>query len=104
MNQNFGQLTLPKLKLKVEYVIIGYLIDELTDEEFKERIQSILDEFEGKDLLHRNIGQLTWEWEKGNRGLKTSSRRFGVYLNKLVHELERTSILREDAEVVSDQL
>jgi hypothetical protein len=43
---------LPKLKLKVEYAILGYLLDELTDAEFKAKIQAILDEFEGKALLH----------------------------------------------------
>lgn len=62
--------TLPKLKLKVEYAIIGYLLDELTDEEFKARIEAISDEFAGKALLYRNIGQLTCEWEERNRALK----------------------------------
>lgn len=61
---------MPKLKLKVEYAILGYLIDEFTDVEFKERIQSILHEFEGKALLHRNIGQLAREWEKQNQALR----------------------------------
>jgi hypothetical protein len=57
---------LPKLKLKVENAIHRYLTSELTDQEFKECIQAILDEFKGKNLLHQNIGQLTWEWEKKN--------------------------------------
>jgi len=74
---------LPKLKLKVEYAIIGYLIDELTDEEFKESIQSILDEFEGKDLLHKNIGQLTWEWEKGNRALENKFEKIWILLEQV---------------------
>lgn len=76
-------MTLPKLKLKVEYAIIGYLIDELTDEEFKENIQSILDEFEGKDLLHKNIGQLTWEWEKRNRALKSKFEKIWILLKQV---------------------
>lgn len=76
-------MTLPKLKLKVEYAIIGYLIDELTDEEFKESIQSILDEFEGKDRLHKNIGQLTWEWEKGNRALKNKFEKIWILLKQV---------------------
>ena len=57
---------MPKLKLKVENAINRYLTSELTDQEFKECIQAILDEFKGKNLLHQNIGQLTWEWEKKN--------------------------------------
>ena len=74
---------MPRLKLRVEYAIIGYLIDELTDEEFKESIQSILDEFEGKDLLHRNIGQLTWKWEKGNRALKNKFEKIWILLDQI---------------------
>ncbi len=74
---------MPKLKLKVEYAIIGYLIDELTDEGFKESIQSILDEFEGKDRLHKNIGQLTWEWEKGNRALKNKFEKIWILLKQV---------------------
>ncbi len=57
---------LPKLKLRVESAIRGYLDDWLTDEGFKEEIQSILDEFQGKRLLHRNIGQLAWCLEQEN--------------------------------------
>jgi len=57
---------MPKLKLKVESAIGKYLTEEITDEGFKESIQSILDEFEGKNLLHQNIGQLTWRMEKEN--------------------------------------
>ena len=55
---------MPKLKLRVESAIRGYLADRLTDEGFKEAIQSILDEFEGKRLLHQNIGQLVWRMEQ----------------------------------------
>ena len=57
---------LPKLKVKVETVIDGYLNNELTDEEFKDKIQLILDEFQGKNLLHQNIGQLTLRREDEN--------------------------------------
>ena len=57
---------LPRLKVKVESALQGYLTDELTGEEFKGKIQSILDEFKGKNLLHQNIGQLTWRMEKEN--------------------------------------
>lgn len=49
----------PKLKLNVESALNRYLTHELTDEGFKEGIQAILNEFEGKNLLHQNIGQLT---------------------------------------------
>lgn len=74
---------MPKLKLKVEYAIIGYLIDELTDDKFKESIQSILEEFAGKDLLHKNIGQLTWEWEKRNRALKNKFEKIWILLEQV---------------------
>lgn len=74
---------MPKLKLKVEYAIIGYLIDELTDDKFKESIQSILEEFAGTDLLHKNIGQLTWEWEKRNRALKNKFEKIWILLEQV---------------------
>ena len=70
---------MPKLRLKVEYAIIGYLIDELTDEEFKDSIQSILDEFEGKNLLHRNIGQLTWKMAKENPDKENKFKRIWIF-------------------------
>ena len=57
---------MPKLKVMVESTIRKYLTGELTDEGFKESIQTILDEYEGKNLLHQNIGQLTWRMEKEN--------------------------------------
>lgn len=80
---------LPKLKLKVEYAIIGYLIDELTDEEFKERIQSILDKFNEKNLLHKNIGQLTSEWENKNRALKTKFSKIWILLGQISPKIHK---------------
>ena len=80
---------MPKLKLKVEYAIIGYLICELTDEEFKARIQAILDEFKGKNLLHKNVGQLTWEWEKSNRALKPKFRKIWVLLDQVSPQIRK---------------
>ena len=74
---------MPKLKLKVENAIHGYLTDELTDEEFKESIQSILDESEGKNLLHQNIGQLTWEWEKRNSSRKNKFEKIWILLEQV---------------------
>ncbi|UCC33320.1 MAG: hypothetical protein JSW53_06015 [Candidatus Bathyarchaeota archaeon] len=53
---------MPRLKLRVENAIRGYLGDELTDEEFRESIRLILGKFEGKNLIHQNLGQLVWEW------------------------------------------
>jgi hypothetical protein len=64
---------MPKLKLRVESAIRGYLGDRLTDEGFKEAIQSILDEFEGKRLLHQNIGQLAWRMEQEHPGRTSKS-------------------------------
>jgi hypothetical protein len=84
-------VALPKLKLKVEYAIIGYLLDELTDAEFKAKIQAIVDEFEGKALLHRNIGQLTREWEKGNRALKPKFEKIWLLLEQVSPRLTTDS-------------
>jgi hypothetical protein len=50
----------------VESTLRQYLANELTDEAFKETIQAILDEFKGKNLLHQNIGQLTWRMGEEN--------------------------------------
>ena len=80
---------MPKLKLKVEYAIIGYLVDELTDEEFKERIKLILDEFKGKNLLHKNIAQLTLEWEKKNRALKDKFRKIWLLLKQTSPKIKK---------------
>lgn len=56
-----------KLRSKVRYVVHKYLIDELTDEEFKDSIQEVIDEFKGKmpdELLYQDIGLIIWEREK----------------------------------------
>ena len=74
---------MPKLKLKVESALCKYLADELTDEVFKEKIQAILDEFKGKNLLHQNIGQLTWRMEEENPGKKNKFERIWVLLNQV---------------------
>ena len=80
---------MPKLKLKVEYAVIGYLIGELTDKEFKARIRAILDEFNGKPLLHKNIEQLTWEREKGNRALKPKFEQIWVLLDQVSPQIRK---------------
>ena len=77
------ELILPKLKLKVEDAIHGYLTDRVTDREFKESIQSILDEFEGKSLLHQNIGQLAWEWEKKSPLRKSKFEKIWILLEQV---------------------
>jgi hypothetical protein len=74
---------LPKLKLKVEDALHKYLIDETTDEEFQEKIQSILEEFEGKNLLHQNIGQLTWKYEKENPDKMSKFKRIWALLDQV---------------------
>ena len=65
---------MPRLKLKVESAIHRYLTNQLTDEEFKKSILSILDEFRGKNLLHQNIGQLAWRMEKENSSVYAKSK------------------------------
>lgn len=82
--------TLPRLKLKVEYALIGFLLGELNDEEFKARIQAILDEFEGKALLHRNISQLTGEWEKRNRALSSKFETIWLLLGQVSPQIRRS--------------
>jgi hypothetical protein len=58
----------------VESAIHRYLTDKLTNEGFKENILSILNEFKGKNLLHQNIGQLTWRMEKENSSVYANSK------------------------------
>jgi ribosomal protein S18 acetylase RimI-like enzyme len=48
----------------VESILHKYLTNELTDEGFRRGVQSILAEFKGKSLLHKNIGQLVCRMEK----------------------------------------
>jgi len=71
------------LKLRVESVLHRYLNDELTDEGFKEGIQAILDDFEGKNLLHQNIGQLTWRMEKENLREKNNFEKIWILLDQV---------------------
>ena len=84
---------MPKLKIMVESTIRKYLTGELTDGGFKEKIQAILDEFEEKSLLHRNIGQLTWRIIKENPNNEISLRRSGFCLTKLIQESEKIAII-----------
>ncbi len=88
---------MPRLKLKVEYAILGYLLDELTDNDFKKRIVSILNEFEGKNLLHKNIGQLTWEWEKKNRALKSKFGEIWALLEQVSPLIRRSLVASYNA-------
>lgn len=81
---------MPRLKLKVESTLHRYLTDELTDEEFKEDVQSILNEFEGKNLLHKNIGQLTWRMEKANPSKENKFKKIWILLDQV------TPRIRED--------
>jgi ribosomal protein S18 acetylase RimI-like enzyme len=61
---NYEVIGMPKLRLKVESILHKYLASELTDEGFRRGVQLILAEFEGKSLLHKNIGQLIWRMER----------------------------------------
>ncbi len=74
---------MPKLKLMVESALHQYLTDELTDEGFKASIQAILDEFEGKNLLHQNIGQLAWRMERENPGDESKFRKIWTLLDQV---------------------
>ena len=83
MGRFIKEFALPKLKLRVESAIRGYLTNELTDEEFKGSVQSILNEFEGKSLLHQNIGQLTGRMEKENPGRKKKFEKIWILLDQV---------------------
>ena len=74
---------MPTLKLKVESILHRYLNEELTDEGFKEGIQAILNEFKGKNLLHQNIGQLTWRMEKENPNRKNKFEKIWILLDQV---------------------
>ena len=74
---------MPKLRLKVESILRGYLTDELTDEAFKEGMRSILMEFERKSLLHKNIGQLTWKMEKENPNKENKFKKIWTLLDEV---------------------
>ena len=79
---------MPKLKLKVESALHRYLTDELTDEVFKERIQAILDEFRGKNLLHQNIGQLTWRMEEENPSKENKFEKIWVLFDQVSRKIK----------------
>ncbi len=79
----FEGFSRPKLKSKVEFALHRNLPDELTDEEFKEGIQAILVEFKGKNLLHQNIGQLTWRMEKENPCEKNKFEKIWILLDQV---------------------
>ena len=74
---------MPKLKVKVESALNRYLNGELTDEGFKKNIQAILDEFQGKNLLHQNIGQQTLRMEKENPSKKNNFKRIWILLDQV---------------------
>ncbi|MCW4055565.1 MAG: hypothetical protein NWE82_02135 [Candidatus Bathyarchaeota archaeon] len=74
---------MPKLKLTVESAIQRYLTDNLTDEGFREEIQAILDEFQGKNLLHQNIGQLAWRMDEENPGRKEEFERIWALFDQV---------------------
>jgi len=67
----------------VESALHRYLTDELSDEGFKEGIQALLNEFEGKNLLHQNIGQLTWRMEKENPSRRKKFEKIWILLDQV---------------------
>ena len=71
------------MKLRVETTLHRYLSGELGDEEFKREIQLILDEFKGKNLLHKNIGQLTYRMEKENPNRKDRFEKIWILLDQI---------------------
>lgn len=86
--------SMPRLKLRIESSLQRYLSDELTDEEFKECVQLILNEFKGKNLLHRNIGQLTWRMEKELSDKEEKFKRIWYLLDQVTPRIKEDSKLR----------
>ena len=74
---------MPRLKLKVESTLHKYLTDELTDEGFRKSIHLILTEFKGKNLLHKNIGQLTHKMERENPSIEYKFKRIWTLLDQV---------------------
>ena len=74
---------MPKLKLKVESILQEYLANRLSDEEFRQAIRLLLDEFQGKTLLLQNIGQLTWRMEQENPDRKAEFTRMWILLDQV---------------------
>jgi hypothetical protein len=73
----------------VESTIRKYLTGELTDCGFKENIQAILDKFEGKRLLHQNIGQLAWKMKKENPNNETKFKKIWILLDQVNPRIRR---------------
>ncbi len=82
---------MPRLKLKVEAALHRYLAEELDDEEFKREVQLILDEFKGKNLLHRNIGQLAWKMEAESPNRKDKFKRIWILLDQVSRRIREDS-------------
>ncbi len=74
---------MPKLKVMVESTVRKYLTGKLTDEGFKEGIQAILEEFQGKNLLHQNIGQLTLRMKEENPNDADKFERIWILLDQV---------------------
>lgn len=65
----FEVMALGELKSKIRRVIHDYLLNELTDEEFKNNIEEIIDKFKGRMpewLLCQDIALITRERENKN--------------------------------------
>ena len=56
-----------ELRSKVRYIIHRYINNELVDDEFKEQMERVIDEFEGgvpQNLLYQDIGLIVLEREQ----------------------------------------
>jgi len=73
----------------VESTLHKYLNDDLTDEGFRKSIYSILNEFRGKNLLHKNIGQLTWKMERENPDIEYKFKKIWALLDQVSPRIRR---------------
>ena len=86
MYASLREMALGELRSKVRYIVHKYLIDELTDEEFKCNIQEIIDEFKGRmpeELLYQDIGLITWERENKNPNRKDKFKKIWMLLDQV---------------------
>ena len=73
----------------MESILQMYLTNELTDEGFKDAFEELLNKFKGKNLLHQNIGQLTWEMEKKNLSEKNKFKKIWVLLDQVSPKIRK---------------
>lgn len=81
-----------ELKSKVRYIVHKYMNNELVDDEFKEQIKWIINEFEGKipeKLLYQDIGLIVLEREKSSQTVSDKLKKIWMLLDEVKPEIKR---------------